>query len=152
MGAAFHGGRLFVRRGRRRGVGVIDLSQEDAIVMLGNICLESKDENTTTWQILVASNFVNLEEQLTFERNGGFDARHTLLHTKSIPHDWRAAALDRGELRNTQAEPDGCLARIVPVRSTEKARFVTSNRLGYVALLGLFNVFSPRIRFSCLLQ
>ena len=41
-------------------------------------------------------------------------------------------------LPNVKAEPCVCLARIVPSRSEEKARFVTSIRIGSSALLGLF--------------
>ncbi len=37
---------------------------------------------------------------------------------------------------NAQAVPDGCLARSVPVRSTEIALIVPGNRLGTSALLG----------------
>ncbi len=44
-------------------------------------------------------------------------------------------------LPNAQAQPADRLARIVPPRSGDKARFVTSGRLGCSVLLGLFFVF-----------
>ena len=44
-------------------------------------------------------------------------------------------------LPNVKDEPHGPLARIVPSRSEEKARFVTAVRVGSIALLGSFFLF-----------